>query len=308
MLRTVALLLLPIALLAAACGGPNEPPSAELDPPGAESDPPASALDDDIEGDGPGATAAPPSTDGDRQTSGLDAGLVGDGSGTLDSLFGGFDPFTMMGGLDLAAGFPGMSQEVDPALKGALLDEGDLPGEFQFSEEFSFSIPGDVASMELAARIFATGDLESDDPGAMVMSMAMALPPEAWEELGSIEDMSGEIDRSFDEFGMGEMLGFDGFELLDASGLGDGGFGMRLELDLSAMLGAFTEGFSLDGADIQFEQPEMPIATGIGMEMYLFFRDPQILAVMVMWPLDAQPNVDALALAETMDAKAAALE
>ena len=182
-----------------------------------------------------------------------------------------------------------------------LLEQSDLPAAFRFSEEFGIS---DDLGRGMATRIFSTSDLESEDPGTIVISIAVALGPE---ELAEIDDLIGELERSYDE--VEGSFGFDGFELLDASGLGNGGFGMRFELDFSAMFDALAEDFALDDADFEAEmEAEMALIAGIGMEAYFFFSDTQVLATMVMWTLERESSVDTLALAQIMDAKAAALQ
>ena len=93
-------------------------------------------------------------------------------------------------------------------------------------------------------------------------------------------------------------LGWSDFRLLDASGLGEGGLGMRMELDLGALLGELATAF---GAP----EEEIPTA-GFVIEMYMFFRGDRMLMVVVMETLDQSTGVDARELAETMDAKAAA--
>ena len=134
----------------------------------------------------------------------------------------------------------------------------------------------------------------------------MTLTPE---ELAEIDDLTADLERSYDEFEDLEAFGFGGVELLDASGLGNGGFGVRLELDFNAMFDAFADDLWLDDADLQVEEiQELPYMAGIGVEAYFFYNDTQVLATMVMWPLDRKPSFDALSLAQIMDARAAAFE
>ncbi len=133
--------------------------------------------------------------------------------------------------------------------------------------------------------------MESDDFGAMIMSAAMALPPEAMSEIdeliGLTEADLAEIQGASDEFGMD----FARLELLDTDGLGDGGFGMHMELDFGAFFSAF-------GAP---EDDEMP--AGIAMDMYAFAVGDRVLMVMVMWPMGEPQAVDGRSLAEIMAAR-----
>lgn len=268
MLRKLALIMLPVALLAAACSGGNEADDAAQAKP--TSEPPAALRD----------TAVTEKEGG--------AGEV---------LFSTLNPFQFLGGI---GGQP-TSQEVDSSLKGALLDADDLPAEFVSMGEFTFSMPSEYGAMEMAASQFASGDLTTGDFGAMVMSVVLALPPEAIDELGDLGDLSeldelteadlDEMEAEAERFGMD----FGDLRVLDASGLGDGGFGMHMEMDFGGLFEAF-------GAP----EGDNPLAAGIAMDMYMFLRGERVLMAMVMWPADGSPGVDGRSLAETMDGKAAA--
>ena len=149
----------------------------------------------------------------------------------------------------------------------------------------------EFGDMDMAARMFGTSD-DPDEFGAMIMSAAMTLPPEA---MGELDDLIG-----FTEADLAEMqdasaefsMEFADFQLLDASGLGDGGFGMHMEIDFSAL-------FSVFGAPDDDSAP-----TGIAMDMYALAAGDQVLMIMVMWPMGDPSGVDALALAEIMAGRA----
>ena len=271
MLRRSLLALLPLALLAAACssGGDTTTNREVTDP----SDPPAAAIDTS---DATAEDTASASGSGD----------------TAVELLTDFNPFELLN----AIGDPS-SLEVDPQLAKALLSAGDLPGDFIPFGEYGISAPTEIGSIDMAMSMFAQGDLASEELGAMVMSLAATLPPEALAELGDPSQLAAitqaEVDRIEDEFGaLGE--GFGDFRILDASGLGDGGLGMRLEMDFGGLLGAF-------GATNE----ENPLAAAITMEMYMFLRGEHMLMVMVMSPIGESTGVDARDLAEIVNDKAA---
>ena len=267
MLRKLALILLPLALLAAACGGGGDTDTST------KADPPASISDDTDTID----------TDTDETIS----ADTGEGNAGASDLLSTLNPLELLGSI----GDPGTSQDVDPALKKALLSADDLPSGFFSFGDFSFSMPTDYGDMDMAASMFMSGDIAGDEFGPMVMSAAVALPPEALDEFGDLSELQQltEADLAALE---AEAGGLAEIELLDASGLGDGGFGMRMTMDLGGLVGAF------GGSDVEAE------AAGIVMEMYGFFVGDQMLMVVVMWPLDQPLDVDALDLAERMEAKA----
>ena len=99
-----------------------------------------------------------------------------------------------------------------------------------------------------------------------------------------------DLQEASDGFGME----FADLEILNADGLGDGGFGMHMEIDFGAL-------FSVLGAP---EDDSVP--TGIAMDMYAFAVRDQVLVLMVMWPTGESPGVDALALAQIMASRAQA--
>ncbi len=269
MLRRISLAFLPLAFLAAACiGGGSESATDERATPEPTSPPLASTSDTDT----------------------VDPG------GASDVLLNSLNPFQLLDRL----GQQPTSQQVDPSLEAALLDAVDLPADFVPLGQFALTMPGDIGPMEIAASQFVIGDLEGDFD-AMVMSAVMALPPEALSELGDLSDLEAAAHAEFSQ-GIAEAeqmgLALGDFRLLDASGLGEGGFGMHMELDLGALLGELATAF---GAP----EEEIP-AAGFVIEMYMFLRGDRVLMVVVMEPLGRSTNVDARELAETMDAKAAA--
>jgi len=325
MLRALALILLPIALLVAACGGgsaddgavresADEPVGAardagpdgiydtaddatvgdvpDLDEP---ADPPAVAIDpgDDI---GPADTSDRSDADAVDDfviddASEPDASdstqAVSDGSLSDNAVFGALNPFTFLGGV---GGGPSL-QEIDSDLGSALLTESDVPNGFDPMGEFSFSMPSEFGDMDMAARMFGKG-IEEGDFGSMIMSAVMSLPPEAMDDLDELTGLTeadlAEIQNATDDFGME----FASLEILNADGLGEAGFGMHMELDFGGLFSAF-------GAPDDDSVP-----AGIAMDMYAFVVGDRVLMTMMMWPMGEGPGADGRGLAEIMASRA----
>lgn len=285
MLRRISLAFLPLALLAAACiGGGSESATDERATPEPTSPPPVSSSATYT----PEPTSPPPAS--------ISATDTVEPGGAANALLEGLNPLQLLDSF----GQQPTSQQVDPSLKAALLDADDLPAGFVSLGQSTLTIPGDIGPMEMAASQFVIGDLEGDF-GGMVMSAVMSLPPEALAELGDLSDLEAAMQAEFSQgIAEAEQLGLSlgDFQLLDASGLGDGGLGMHMELDFGALL---------DELATAFDAPEEEIpAVGFVIEMYIFLRGDRMLMVIVMETLEQSTGVDARELAETMDAKAAA--
>jgi hypothetical protein len=214
-----------------------------------------------------------------------------EGAGSSD-LFGSFNPFSALQGL--SGGAPSAT-DVDPALAAALLTTDDLPGFLSFGE-FGFNVPGpEGGNIDTAARMFMSGDVTSTgELGSMVMSMAAAVP--AGEDMGDLDQMDDltqaeldEIAASAEQFG----LGFSDVRVLDASGLGESGGAMHMEMDFAGLF----EGLGAPPG-------ENPLAGGIAMDMYVFARGETMLMLMIMYPAGATAPADGHALAEIMDTRA----
>ncbi len=243
-------------------------------------DPPASETDT-----GPDADSVSDETNADTdETTSADTDDAGTGA---TGLLSNVNPFELLNVLGTTG-----SADVDPVLKQSLLDSGDLPPDFIPLGEFSFSTPSEYGDMDMVATMFTNGDISSTELGAfsMVMSAAILLPPEALEELGNIDDLESMIGGEFDAFEaeIGEFGEFADFEVLDASGLGDGGFGMHIEMDF----GGLFAGFGVPEGELD--------AAGIAMDMYVFFQGEQMLMLMTMSPTDQPLGVDAYELAQLM--------
>lgn len=287
MFRRLVLILLPLALLAAACGGGSGGPGAGA-PSDSSQEPPADGRDAIIVADDGGDGVQLDSSQGSSEAAGDTAAVSDDVEGNL---FASFNPFDLLGTI---GGVPA-SGEIDPNLGAVLLQPDDLPDEYASVTEFAFSTSSDIGEIELAGRMFSTGDLESEDlsdMGSMVMSGVMALPPEAVEELAGLANLEAEFGQYQAEI---QELGFGELHLLDAAGLGEGGVGIHMTLDFGGLLGDFA---SLD--------EESPPDVGISMDMYLIPRGDRMLMLMVMWPAGEPSGVDSRALVEIMDGRAAA--
>lgn len=310
MLKKLTLFVLPLAFFAFACGGGSSShdstaqsgdastTSHSAGPDGiygtADDNQSVGVADDpSVVGDtGDSSTDAnPPASDSVPTTVNPDT-VANDNTGAANSsggsdLFGAVNPFTFLGGLDSSS----ISTQVDPELGSALLTDADLPGGFSSFGDFSFTAPSEYGDMSITARMFASG-LTDNDFGAMVISAAMSLPPEA---MGSLDQMTGlsdadlqEIENASSTYG----VDFSELSLLDADGLGEAGFGMHMTMD-------FGELFSTFGAstgDVGF--------SGLSMDMYGFVVGDRMLMVMVMSPSGDSPGVNARHLADIMNSRA----
>jgi hypothetical protein len=224
---------------------------------------------------------------------------LGDAFGPFDLLAGSFDE--QVEGADFGFGFE--SQEVDPALEAILLHEEDLPPGFEGTMVggFSFPLPGEEGGFGMAMSVFAEGGVDSPQAGPMVVSMAMQAPESISpdELLSDVEGSEGldELDAEAIEAAIAEMgldVGVHDVRVLDASGLGEGGFGLHAVADLEALA-------ELYGADLAADVPFDEMA----FDMYVFVRGSNMMMVMVMAPADVPAAVDAWDLAKTMDERAA---
>jgi hypothetical protein len=258
----------------------------------------------------PTATEAPPEatpvpTPEPAPTIDIDDSPDEGGEAPVEQVLNTFDPFSLMGALGASAsprdiditgpgGAPSLSSDdVDESLKAVLLQESDLPPGLSSFSDMSFSVPTGSGTADMAANMFADGDLASGDFGRMVMSVAMAGSDIAaeFDDLDDLEMTQAELDEAavyMEEFG----ITLTDLRLLDASGLGDAGMGMHMAMDFSGMF----EAFGLP--------PDDSMPGGIAWDMFVFLRGERVLMVMVMWPTDGVSGIDARALADIMDARA----
>jgi len=231
-----------------------------------------------------------------------------DGSG----LEGALNPFSLLsssmfsGGA--SAGLPAASGEADPSLKAALLTLEDLPPGYSDLQPggMSFSFDTDQGSMSMAASMFTKGETADEFPESMVMSAVVVVSGDLLEQsLGELQRYtdSAELEREMEKaLGSGQVpagISFKDVRVLDASGLGEGGVGLHMVMTMDMRQLAQQFGASMP--------PEADfLKEGLAFDMYVFGRGDHILMVMSMWPGGGSGPVDARALAEVMDGRAAA--
>jgi hypothetical protein len=227
------------------------------------------------------------------------------------ALGGALNPFSLLSSSMLSgAGPSGLSAaagEADPALKAALLTLEDLPSGYTELQPggMSFSFETDQGSMSMAASMFAKGEAVDQFPQSMVMSAVVVASGDLLQQsMGELQRYTdpAELEREIENaLGAGQIpqgIGFKDVRVLDASGLGDGGVGLHMVMTMD--LGQLAQQF---GASMP---PEAQfLKEGLGFDMYVFGRGDHMLMVMSMWPGAGPAPVDARALAEVMDARAA---
>lgn len=237
----------------------------------------------------PAATAEP---DDEPQSSGAGGGIAGVFGSLLASGLNG------PGGSGLVGG--------DESLKAFLPSESDLPDGYAPMGTFTFSTPDGISeggAMDIAAMMAVKGDLMSpEDLSGVEMLMAMVIRPEDLQEIGaaieSIEEMSAE--EIEDEFraGAGDFGGMElkSVRVLEADGLGEGGAGFEMTIDMGGLFDLFGGG----GGDVPAGLSTM------SMRMYFFGRGDYAGAVMRIAFADGfSGDADELGLARIIDAKLA---
>ena len=243
----------------------------------------------------PTPTEAPPAltpTPADDSATGS-----GDGGAAVTSVLNTFDPLSVVGALSSGAapqlGEPIEGSQADGSLGEALLQQGDLPAGFETFGEMTFSMPVEGTTANMALNMFATGDMEGGDFGTLVMSGVIeSADMAALGDLDATELSEGDLAE------VGEALSNVGIQvgdlrLLDASGLGEGGFGMHMEMDFSELFAGFQELI-----------PDESMPTAFAWDMYAWAHGDRMYMLMVMWTPGAAGVVDARALADIVDGRA----
>ncbi len=97
---------------------------------------------------------------------------------------------------------------------------------------------------------------------------------------------------------LGSAIKINDVQILDASGLGDGGFGMSMTIDMSALMNALTGAFGGSGGDSSTAVAKVSTMT---MRMYFFAKGDYMAGVMRMGFVNSLPsNVNEKALAKVM--------
>jgi hypothetical protein len=241
----------------------------------------------------PAATTAPPAAlDGEGFGFGTTDEILPDdpAASTTRGVLSSLSPLSVLGGLEPSTEPAPVS---DPTLDGQLITLADLPGDYMSMGTYSYSMPTEFGTVDVAANLFAPGDIAANGEfSTMVISMALTMTPELRAELNAAGGLSALTEAGLEqELGEAAQLGMVDIEVLDGSGLGAGGAGMHLTMDFSTLISAF-------GAP----EEEAPF-TSISMEWYAFLDGERLLMVDVMWPGSGTPPLDARGLAETMDAR-----
>jgi len=231
-----------------------------------------------------------------------------DGSG----LEGALNPFSLLSGSLFSAGgtagLPAVTGQADPSLKPALLTLEDLPPGYTDLQPggMSFSFDTDQGSMSMAESMFTKGEAADQFPESMVMSAVVVVSGDLLEQsLGELQRYtdSAELEREMEKaLGSGQVpagISFKDVRVLDASGLGEGGVGLHMVMTMD--MGQLAQEF---GASMP---PEADfLKEGLSFDMYVFARGDHMLMVVSMWPGGGSGPVDARALAELVDGRAAA--
>lgn len=251
-LQRLMLVALPLVLLAAACGGGDAQPA------------------------GPEAAAQPSPT----------AVETPDWAGE-SSVPSGPDPFSLLVGR--MEGF----DPADPVLAALLVKPEDLPEEFVLVGEYGASASTEFGTVTTAFNMFSAGAVRADALESVVYSMVVTVPPGARSKMADIADGMGpdelaEVRESL------ELMAVHVKDLrpLDLSGVGEGGYGFRVECDYAGFL---------EGLDVEPQGP----ATTLVMDSHAFLRGDRLFRLIVIGDAASSTTVDARALVEAMDARAA---
>jgi hypothetical protein len=169
----------------------------------------------------------------------------------------------------------------------------------------SFSFDTDQGSMSMAASMFTKGEAADQFPESMVMSAVVLASGDLMEQsLGQLQRYtdSAELEREIENaLGSGQVpagISIEDVRVLDASGLGEEGVGLHMVMTMD--MGQLAQQF---GGSMP---PEADfLKDGLAFDMYVFVRGDHMLMVMSMWPGGGPAPVDARALAEVMDGRAA---
>jgi hypothetical protein len=158
-----------------------------------------------------------------------------------------FSTLFSSGAISAASGSSSTSQPAsagDSSLKQYLLKANQFPAGYDNVEETSTRVSDGVSAsgtIDVAASVATRGDAMADDPTGVSILGSMVMKPQDLQALGSALSSANELtDQDLEDAISGSAGTFGGLKigdvhLLDASGLGDGGFGMSLSMDLSGL-------------------------------------------------------------------------
>lgn len=196
----------------------------------------------------------------------------------------------------------------DASLKDYLLTENDVPSGYTPTGDFSYRLPDGISKnggMDMAASMFMSGDLAASDPTGSTILMSMVLKPDDLTQLGeqfsaakslSEQDLRDAIGQGGDAFGG---LKITDVQVLDASGLGEGGFGMAMTIDMSEIFGAFA-----GAAGVTEGAPDIAKLGTMTMRMYFFAKGDYAAGIVRMGFAASLPSdVDEKELAKVLEGR-----
>ena len=212
-------------------------------------------------------------------------------------------PFGLAGALQPLGDPADLSLTEGGPLEDLMLSSEDVPPGYQellagsssFETEPSFGEPS-PGEVTMSMSMFA-----DEDEQHIIMSTVMQAEDEAvlQEALAEIRGMDfAEIEEAFSAF---ELFGIEmtNVRLVDASGLGDSGFGFGYTMDFSALMEELGEGFGEEPLD-----EEAPEFSAMDMEIVMFM-DGSLAGVVVTFALDdaapaSRPLADIMAAKMTV--------
>jgi len=211
-------------------------------------------------------------------------------------------PFGLAGALQPLGDPADLSLTEGGPLEDLMLSSEDVPPGYQelFAGSSSFETEPSFGEPSLGEVTMAMSMFADEGEQHIIMSTVMQAEDETvlQEALAEIRGMDfAEIEEAFSAF---ELFGIEmtNVRLVDASGLGDSGFGFGYTMDFSALMEELGEGFGEEPLD-----EEAPEFSAMDMEIVMFM-DGSLAGVVVTFALDdAAPA--SRPLAETMAAKIA---
>ncbi|MFQ5880773.1 MAG: hypothetical protein ACE5IZ_11465, partial [Dehalococcoidia bacterium] len=212
----------------------------------------------------------------------------------LGPVQGFLQPFGLAGGLQPLAG--GRSLAEGGPLEAMLLSAEDVPAGYEklFAGSFEFDASFEDPSLGTVTAAMAMFADEGEQRGIMSMVMQMEDEAALQEGLAEINDADfAEFEAAFDAY---SLFGIEvtNVRQVDASGLGDGGFGFGFTMDFSALAAELGEEYGGETAEFSTMDLEM-----------VMFVDGSVVAMVMTFAVDSAAPASR-PLAEIMAAKVAA--